>query len=114
MKNLVKFKSYKDGSLKVSISDGLMREEFERVSELYGLPDESIHYFKRDALQLILVNCIQGWISNFKCDAKNDYMLYLNDQEFHVVNGECVYEQDFKDHTEDMVEVGADFNQIEN
>lgn len=114
MKNLVKFKSYKDGSLKVSISDGLMREEFEQVSELYGLPDESIQYFKRDALQLILVNCVQAWISNFKCEAKNDYMLYLDNKEFHVVNGECVYEQDFENHTEDLVEVGADFNQAEN
>ena len=113
MKNLVKFTVLNDGSIKVKISNGLYEEEFDRVSQLYDLPEDSISMFKRDAMMMILSQCVQAWIDGFDCEAKKDYWLDLDGQEFHVVDGRCIYD-DEEDIEEDMGEDSASVDQITN
>lgn len=111
MKDLV-IKVQKNGSVKVKISDRLLEEEFNEIKDLYNLEDGDISLYKSDALVFILSECLRAWIAGFKCEAKNDYFIQINDLDLHVIDGE--YEQDIEVDSEDMVEVGDDFGQIEN
>lgn len=113
MKKLVKFTVLNDGSIKVKISNSLYKEEFERVSQLYDLPEDSISMFKRDAMMMILSSCIQAWIDQFDCEAKKDYWMDLNGEMFHVIDGKSFYD-DEEDLEEDMGEVSDDIDQTTN
>jgi len=115
MKNLVKFTVLNDGSIKVKISDSLYKEEFERVSQIYDLPEDSISTFKRDAMMMILSSCVQAWIDQFDCEAKKDYWLDLNGEEFHVIDGKCVYDDDYEEFIEESEDgVGPVDNENQN
>lgn len=110
--NYLKVSSLKDGSIKIKISDGLYEEEFNKVKDLYELPDEALFYFKNDALKLILVSALQGYIENLQGDAKNDYWLRMDGELFHVIDGRSVYDEE--DIEEDMGEDSVDSYQVTN
>lgn len=105
MKNKVKFTVNKNGSISVNVSKSLFKEEFDKIKVLYDLDDSHIDLFKCDGMMFVLICAVQGWISGFDCEAKNDYDIVLDytrvvGNEFgdpysvyHVKDGKCIYDE---------------------
>ena len=139
MKNKVVFTVNKNGSVNVKLDSFLFNEEFKKIKALYGIDDMNIDLFKADGLMFVLTNAVQGWITSFDGDAKNDYYLVMDytriSEEkngdtysvYHVVDGTPVYEQEDKgeeivtaseyyeeelqrDNKEDLVEASTDID----
>ena len=119
-KNKVVFTVNKNGSVNVKIDNSLFEEEFKKVQAIYGLNDMYIDLFKADGMIFVLSQAIQGWITSFEGDVKNDYYLAMDytrvsDERYgdtysvyHVLNGKPIYEQEdeeIEDESQDIITV---------